>query len=44
VPKRTSLTLATRLGGWPELLLVAIGVGGLGWAAMRSRRSGSAAG
>ncbi|MFC9456866.1 apolipoprotein N-acyltransferase [Streptomyces sp. NPDC056983] len=44
VPKRTSLTLATRLGGWPELLLVAIGVGGLGWAATRSRRSGSAAG
>lgn len=44
VPKRTSLTLATRLAGWPELLLVAIGVGGLGWAALRSRRSGSAAG
>ncbi|MFC7307836.1 apolipoprotein N-acyltransferase [Streptomyces monticola] len=38
VPKRTSLTLATRTGVWPEVLLVAIGVGGLGWAAARSRK------
>ncbi|MFD7296696.1 apolipoprotein N-acyltransferase [Streptomyces sp. NPDC059897] len=37
VPKRTSQTLATRAGAWPEALLVAIGVGGLGWAFARTR-------
>ncbi|MHC5259408.1 apolipoprotein N-acyltransferase [Streptomyces sp. UC4497] len=37
VPKRTSQTLATRAGAWPEALLVAIGVGGLGWAVVRAR-------
>lgn len=37
VPKRTSRTLATRAGAWPEALLVAIGVGGLGWAVVRAR-------
>lgn len=37
VPKRTSLTWATRLGFWPEALLVAVGVGGLGWAVARGR-------
>ncbi|MEB8342352.1 apolipoprotein N-acyltransferase [Streptomyces endophyticus] len=37
VPKRTSQTLATRAGVWPEALLVAIGVGGLGWAVVRAR-------
>ncbi|WP_425837768.1 apolipoprotein N-acyltransferase [Streptomyces fractus] len=37
VPKRTSQTLATRVGAWPEALLVAIGVGGLGWAVVRTR-------
>ncbi|MCX3058768.1 apolipoprotein N-acyltransferase [Streptomyces beihaiensis] len=37
VPRRTSLTLATRAGVWPEVLLTAIGLGGLGWAAARSR-------
>ncbi|WP_371590725.1 MULTISPECIES: apolipoprotein N-acyltransferase [unclassified Streptomyces] len=37
VPKRTSQTLATRVGEWPEALLVAIGVGGLGWAVVRAR-------
>ncbi|MER5437127.1 apolipoprotein N-acyltransferase [Streptomyces sp. NPDC002790] len=37
VPKRTSQTLATRVGAWPEALLVAIGVGGLGWAVVRAR-------
>nr|WP_312866475.1 apolipoprotein N-acyltransferase [Streptomyces boluensis] len=39
VPKRTSLTLATRLGAWPEALLVAVGVGGLGFALVRGRRA-----
>lgn len=39
VPKRTSFTLATRLGDWPEALLVAVGVGGLGWALARSRKA-----
>ncbi|MGY0022040.1 apolipoprotein N-acyltransferase [Streptomyces sp. cg35] len=38
VPKRTSRTLATRAGVAPEALLVAIGVGGLAWALVRSRR------
>ncbi|WP_372350613.1 apolipoprotein N-acyltransferase [Streptomyces sp. KL116D] len=38
VPRRTSLTLATRAGVWPEVLLVAIGAGGLAWAVVRSRR------
>ncbi|MGY0488431.1 apolipoprotein N-acyltransferase [Streptomyces sp. WG-D5] len=37
VPKRTSQTLATRAGAWPEALLVAIGAGGLGLAFVRSR-------
>ncbi|MFI5662371.1 apolipoprotein N-acyltransferase [Streptomyces sp. NPDC051684] len=37
VPKRTSQTLATRVGAWPEALLVALGVGGLGWAVVRAR-------
>ncbi|MEU6660214.1 apolipoprotein N-acyltransferase [Streptomyces sp. NPDC046821] len=44
VPKRTSLTLATRLGVWPEVLLVGIGAAGLGWAVVRSRRGVRAAG
>ncbi|MFJ9037374.1 apolipoprotein N-acyltransferase [Streptomyces sp. NPDC102406] len=38
VPRRTSRTVATRAGIWPEALLVAIGVGGLAWAVARSRR------
>ncbi|MFJ8822654.1 apolipoprotein N-acyltransferase [Streptomyces sp. NPDC102467] len=38
VPRRTSQTLATRAGVWPEALLVAIGVGGLAWAVVRTRR------
>ncbi|MYW70430.1 apolipoprotein N-acyltransferase [Streptomyces sp. SID8379] len=38
VPKRTTKTLATRAGVWPEALLVALGVGGLAWAVVRSRR------
>ncbi|MFF3491936.1 apolipoprotein N-acyltransferase [Streptomyces sp. NPDC002795] len=37
VPKRTSQTLATRVGVWPEALIVAIGVGGLAWAVVRAR-------
>ncbi|MFF2503425.1 apolipoprotein N-acyltransferase [Streptomyces sp. NPDC058067] len=44
VPRRTSLTLATRLGGGPEALLVAIGVAGLGWSVVRARRGRRAAG
>ncbi|QNS07771.1 apolipoprotein N-acyltransferase [Streptomyces xanthii] len=39
VPRRTSETLATRAGVWPEVLLVAIGAGGLAWAVTRSRRA-----
>ncbi|MBO1334392.1 apolipoprotein N-acyltransferase [Streptomyces sp. VRA16 Mangrove soil] len=38
VPRRTTKTLATRAGVWPEALLVGIGVGGLAWAVVRSRR------
>ncbi|MFJ4716792.1 apolipoprotein N-acyltransferase [Streptomyces sp. NPDC088785] len=38
VPRRTSETLATRVGAWPEALLTLLGVGGLAWAAVRSRR------
>ncbi|GAA2298263.1 apolipoprotein N-acyltransferase [Streptomyces kunmingensis] len=38
VPRRTSQTLATRAGVWPEALLAAIGAGGLAWAVVRSRR------
>nr|WP_202455881.1 apolipoprotein N-acyltransferase [Streptomyces sp. SID8367] len=38
VPKRTSKTLATRAGVWPEALLTALGVGGLAWAVVRSRK------
>ncbi|WP_408909610.1 apolipoprotein N-acyltransferase [Streptomyces solicavernae] len=39
VPKRTSLTVATRVGALPEALLVAVGAGGLGWALARSVRA-----
>ncbi|WP_420031907.1 apolipoprotein N-acyltransferase [Streptomyces sp. cg28] len=42
VPKRTSKTLATRAGVWPEALLTALGVGGLAWAVVRSRRARAA--
>ncbi|MFE7134609.1 apolipoprotein N-acyltransferase [Streptomyces sp. NPDC057638] len=41
VPLRSSLTPATRMGIWPEALLVLCGVAGLGWAtamALRARR------
>lgn len=31
VPLRSSLTLATRLGVWPEVLLLLVAGGGLGW-------------
>ncbi|WP_338693587.1 apolipoprotein N-acyltransferase [Streptomyces sp. Q6] len=37
VPRRTSLTLATRAGVWPEVFLTVIGAGGLAWAFARSR-------
>jgi apolipoprotein N-acyltransferase len=41
VPLRTSMTPATRLGTLPEAVLVAVALGGLGWAAscaVRARR------
>ncbi|MEI5100844.1 apolipoprotein N-acyltransferase [Streptomyces sp. PmtG] len=37
VPRRSSLTLATRLGGWPEVLLAGLGVAGIGWVIARKR-------
>ncbi|MEO3978356.1 apolipoprotein N-acyltransferase [Streptomyces sp. CAU 1734] len=42
VPLRSSLTPATRLGAWPEIALVLIAAGGLGWSAaiaVRARRA-----
>lgn len=39
VPLRSSLTPATRLGIWPESVLVALGAAGLGWAAARAVRA-----
>ncbi|MCX4825146.1 apolipoprotein N-acyltransferase [Streptomyces sp. NBC_01142] len=39
VPLRSSLTPATRLGVWPESVLVALGAAGLGWAAARAVRA-----
>jgi apolipoprotein N-acyltransferase len=45
VPLRTSLTLADRLGGWPEAALTWATVAALAWAlgqAIRQRRSGRA--
>ncbi|WP_353940702.1 apolipoprotein N-acyltransferase [Streptomyces sp. HUAS MG91] len=42
VPRRTSKTLATRVGAWPEALLTVLGVGGLAWAVVRSRGGRSA--
>ncbi|MFD6418558.1 apolipoprotein N-acyltransferase [Streptomyces sp. NPDC060194] len=36
VPKRSSLTPATRLGSLPEWLLVAVGAAGLGWSLTRA--------
>lgn len=38
VPRRTSRTLATRVGAWPEALLVVLGAGGLAGAFVRGRR------
>jgi apolipoprotein N-acyltransferase len=40
VPLRSSLTLATRLGTWPERFLVLVGAGGLGWVVVRVVRTG----
>ncbi|WP_418955618.1 apolipoprotein N-acyltransferase [Streptomyces tritici] len=44
VPLRTSQTPATRFGIAPELLLLGVAAGGLGWAAVRARarRTGTA--
>ncbi|MER7685057.1 apolipoprotein N-acyltransferase [Streptomyces sp. NPDC097610] len=47
VPLRSSETPATRLGILPEMLLVAVAVGGLGWAGttmVRGRRKGAVSG
>ncbi|XDO63934.1 apolipoprotein N-acyltransferase [Streptomyces sp. RLB1-33] len=47
VPLRSSETPATRLGILPEMLLVAVAVGGLGWAGttvVRGRRNGAVPG
>jgi apolipoprotein N-acyltransferase len=47
VPLRSSETPATRLGILPEMLLVAVAVGGLGWAGttvVRGRRGGAGPG
>ncbi|MVO87724.1 apolipoprotein N-acyltransferase [Streptomyces sp. p1417] len=41
VPKRSSLTPATRVGAWPELVLALVGAAGVGWVIAR-RRTGSA--
>ncbi|MGA4843536.1 apolipoprotein N-acyltransferase [Streptomyces sp. G45] len=38
VPRRSSLTPATRLGVWPEVALAALGVAGIAWAVARRRR------
>jgi apolipoprotein N-acyltransferase len=41
VPLRTGLTLADRLGGWPEAILTGLAIAALGWAvlgAVRARR------
>ncbi|ARX81426.1 MULTISPECIES: apolipoprotein N-acyltransferase [Streptomyces] len=37
VPKRTSLTPATRAGVWPEVVLVLAGAAGVGWVIARRR-------
>lgn len=39
VPLRSSLTPATRMGILPEMLLVAVAAGGLGWSVARSVRA-----
>ncbi|WP_255947524.1 apolipoprotein N-acyltransferase [Streptomyces odontomachi] len=46
VPLRSSQTPATRLGIWPEIALLLVAAGGLGWAAtgaLRTRRATGAA-
>lgn len=40
VPLRSSLTPATRLGTWPEGILVLVAAGGVGWAVARAVRGG----
>jgi apolipoprotein N-acyltransferase len=44
VPLRSSQTPATRLGIWPEIALLLVAAGGLGWAATRARRTRHAGG
>ncbi|WP_030559114.1 apolipoprotein N-acyltransferase [Streptomyces aureocirculatus] len=41
VPRRSSLTPATRVGAWPELVLALVGAAGVGWVIAR-RRAGTA--
>jgi apolipoprotein N-acyltransferase len=43
VPVRSVFTPATRLGPWPAYLLSALAIVGLGWQALRSRRTRAAA-
>lgn len=38
VPLRSSLTLATRLGAWPEAILLLLAGTGIGWVTMRAVR------
>lgn len=40
VPLRSSLTPATRLGTWPEGILVLVAAGGVGWVVTRAVRAG----
>ncbi|MFI1393755.1 apolipoprotein N-acyltransferase [Streptomyces sp. NPDC020681] len=47
VPLRSSLTPATRLGTWPEIVLILVAAGGVGWAVarvVRTRRQATAQG
>jgi apolipoprotein N-acyltransferase len=40
VPLRSSLTPATRLGTWPEGILVLVAAGGVGWVVARAVQAG----
>ncbi|MEO9137627.1 MAG: apolipoprotein N-acyltransferase [Jatrophihabitans sp.] len=42
VPVRSATTLATRVGGWPEYVLVALALLGLGWRLRRVKPTGAA--
>ena len=38
LPLRSSMTLSDRLGVWPEVALALLGIGGVAWGALSSRR------